>query len=73
MKQFIILASALLISSIGFADGLSRNSAQLKALNSAWQTPHSNLHTQGKDITIVYGGQDIISDNPTLTANTTTA
>jgi hypothetical protein len=65
MKQLLILISAALVSSLGFAgpasNGLNKGSNQLKALNSALHSYHSIQPTLDKnDIEMgSYGGEDI--------------
>lgn len=66
MKKSLLLIGALLLSSLAFATGFSKDSAQLKAIAGAWKSQASTA-TQKQDlvshhdITIVYGGQDIAS------------
>lgn len=68
MKQIVVLAVATLVSTFCFAANHS-----LDALGNAWKSHHS---TNGaslkdpKDITIVYGGEDV-SHRPTLSMRTT--
>ncbi len=71
-NKLVIMVSALLISTGGFAD-INSHSAQLKALGSAWKTKQSVNSQQTKnDITMVYGGADV-SRRPTLVSHIATA
>jgi hypothetical protein len=66
MKKALLLIGAILLSSLAFATGFSKDSAQLKALAGAWKSQASTA-TQKQDlinhhdITIVYAGQDLAS------------
>lgn len=71
MKTTLMLIGALLISSTSFAGDLTKNSASMQALRSAWKA-QPTMHTSPNDITMVYGGEDI-SRKPTLAFHTTTA
>ncbi len=71
MKTTLMLISALLISSTAFAGDLTKNSANMQALRSAWKM-QPTMHTNPHDLAIVYGGEDI-SRKPTLTFHSTTA
>lgn len=54
MKKLLLLISAVLISSSGFAAPLS------SSLGSAWKSYHTIHPKQDKnDVEIVYGGQDV--------------
>ncbi len=76
MKSLILFVGIILISSTSFASisssSLSKDSAQLHALGSAWKT-YSSLRPSPNtnDITIVYGGADV-SRRPTAPYITTT-
>lgn len=64
MKKMFLLVCVMLVSSMGFAGipstGLSKNSPELKALGSAWKAHPSIQASQlQKNLTIVYGGQDV--------------
>lgn len=64
MKRTLLLIGAILLSSLAFATGFSKDSAQLRALAGAWKSQASTATQQQDlvnhhDITIVYGGQDI--------------
>ncbi|MFZ2315102.1 MAG: hypothetical protein WAW86_05535 [Gammaproteobacteria bacterium] len=71
MKTTLMLIGALLISSASIASDLTKNSASMQALRSAWKA-QPTMHTSANDITMVYGGEDI-SRKPTLAFHTATA
>ncbi|MHB1221910.1 MAG: hypothetical protein ACYC0J_07940 [Gammaproteobacteria bacterium] len=71
MKTTLMLIGALLISSTSIASDLTKNSANMQALRSAWKI-QPTMHTSANDITMVYGGEDI-SRKPTLAFHTATA
>jgi hypothetical protein len=75
-RRLILSVVAVLVVTSSFADAPSakaKNSNQLKALSSAWSAQHTIHLDQGKkNITMVYGGQDV-SSRPTLNSPIATA
>ena len=67
MKQFVVIAGLLVMSTISYANPaqstLDKNSQALKALGSAF-TSQQTIHPDQNDITIVYGGEDFSSRTP---------
>lgn len=58
MKRFILLISAIFLSTSGYSDNQS-NQNIAKSLGSAWKTQQLMRSQQDKDELIVYGGVDI--------------
>jgi hypothetical protein len=75
MKKSIFILGAMLACTLCFATqsvGFAKNSPQLKALASVWQTTNSPVPKQDKnDITMVYGGKDVLF-RPSFVATTIT-
>ncbi len=72
MKRLLLILSAILVSTSGFAaqstSGLGKSSQNLKALGSAWNSYHTIQPQLNKnDIEMGYGGQDI-SHSPQISA-----
>lgn len=64
MIRSILLVGAILLSTLTFATGFSKDSPQLKALASAWKpqnaTPSQRQSLQHHDnIIMAYAGQDV--------------
>lgn len=74
MKQLLIALVAVLISVSSLAATKPSNLSSAKNLSAAWEKAKSmHLKIKQNDISMVYGGKDIIALKPTISSALTTA